>query len=120
MHLHVQLHEVPINNITLNVQFFQKGNGYRPFLYNNTMDLCEFFKHPKRFMFWKILYDCFRPYSNVNHTCPYDHDIIIENLILNTEMMTLIPFPENDYMIQLQFAAYDVYRAKVKVYLRIF
>uniref|UniRef100_A0A1I8P0L9 Uncharacterized protein n=1 Tax=Stomoxys calcitrans TaxID=35570 RepID=A0A1I8P0L9_STOCA len=120
LHLHVQLHELPINNITTNAQLFQKGNGYRPFLYNTTMNLCEFFKHPKRFMFWKIIYDNFKPYSNVNHTCPYDHDIIIDNITLNAEMMRLVPFPENDYMIQLQFAAYNVYRAKVKVYARIF
>ncbi|XP_059217516.1 uncharacterized protein LOC106088993 [Stomoxys calcitrans] len=120
MQLHVALHKTPINNISLHAQLFQRGMGYRPFMYNTTLDFCEFRKKPTRSMFWKIVFDMVSPYTNANHTCPYDHDIIIKDWSLQPDMFKLIPFPENDYMVMLQFGAYNIYRAKVKVYVRIF
>ncbi|XP_059217518.1 uncharacterized protein LOC131994706 [Stomoxys calcitrans] len=121
LHIHVELHQLPINNITTNGQLFHQGNIFRPYMYNTTVNLCEFFQYPKRQMFWKIIFDNFiMPFSNINHTCPYDHDIIMDNATLKAEAFRLIPFPNNDYMVQLKFAAYNVYRASVKIYFKIF
>lgn len=88
--LYVALHQVPVDNVTVrqcnvwknsnfpflqfNAALFRKGNnGYRPFMYNHTVDFCRFYKNPNRFMFWKIVFfNIVAPASNINHTCPYD------------------------------------------------
>ncbi|XP_075153572.1 uncharacterized protein LOC142227113 [Haematobia irritans] len=120
LNLHVVLHQVPVNNISLNAQLLQKGNGYRPFMYNDTMDFCKFLKNPSRFMFWKIVWtNAIRPFSNINHTCPYDHDIIVDNVVLKSEMFQLIPFPPNEYMVRLKVGAYNHYKAEVRIFFQI-
>ncbi|XP_075168143.1 uncharacterized protein LOC142240322 [Haematobia irritans] len=120
MNMYLELHDVPINNITVHAQFFHKGNGYRPFIYNNTMDFCEFLKKPSRYMFWKIFFNLLKPYSNLNHTCPINEDIIIKDMILSGDMLMPIPFPPNDYMVQLRVAAYNIYRIEVRAYASIY
>ncbi|XP_075159499.1 uncharacterized protein LOC142232734 [Haematobia irritans] len=112
LNLHVALHQLPVGNISFNGQLYHRGNGYRPFMYNDTIDFCSFVKKPSRNMIWKIIYEMFKPYTNINHSCPYNHDLIIDKWILKPEMFELIPFPENDYMVEIQAAAYNVYRAK--------
>ena len=48
----------------------KKYNGYKPFLINSTIDCCELVKkrnHP----LGNMIYDMFKHFSNINHTCPY-------------------------------------------------
>uniref|UniRef100_A0A1I8NL96 Uncharacterized protein n=1 Tax=Musca domestica TaxID=7370 RepID=A0A1I8NL96_MUSDO len=119
--VHVALHQVPVNNVSVNARFFRKGsNGYRLFMYNNTLDFCAFLKNPNRFMFWKIVFtNLILPFSNINHTCPFDHDIIVEKLILDSEMFKMIPFPADEYMAKVKVAAYNHFKAEIKAYLQI-
>ncbi|XP_073838103.1 uncharacterized protein [Musca autumnalis] len=121
LNIRVALHQVPVTNVTVNGQFFRKGsNGYRLFMYNNTVDFCAFLRNGNRFMFWKIIFSkLIQPFSNINHTCPFDHDIIVENLILDGEMFKLIPFQTDEYMINFRVAAYNHYKAEVRSYLTI-
>ncbi|XP_013117855.1 uncharacterized protein LOC106095156 [Stomoxys calcitrans] len=117
----VALHQIPVNNVSLNVQLLKKGNGYRPFMYNNTMDFCQFLKTPSRYMFWKIVFlRMVRPASNINHTCPFDHNIIVQNLILDSSMLDLIPFPADDYMMRFKVGAYNHYKAEVRAFIQIY
>uniref|UniRef100_A0A1I8PET1 MD-2-related lipid-recognition domain-containing protein n=1 Tax=Stomoxys calcitrans TaxID=35570 RepID=A0A1I8PET1_STOCA len=123
LNVHVQLHQVPVNNVTINAQLLRKGydNGYKPFMYNNTADFCQFLKSSSRYMFWKIIFfKIVRPISNINHSCPFDHDIIVKDLILDSSMLELMPFPTNEYMVRLKVAAYNHYKAEVRVYLSIY
>ncbi|XP_073841544.1 uncharacterized protein [Musca autumnalis] len=104
--------------ITINGQFFRKGNnGYRLFMYNSTTDYCRFVKNPNSHIFWKLIYrNAIVPSSNLNHSCPYDHDIIIDNLILDGSMFRLIPFPADEYMIGYRVSVHSRLRAEVKAY----
>ncbi|XP_058978967.1 uncharacterized protein LOC101900992 isoform X2 [Musca domestica] len=119
--LYVALHQVPVDNVTFNAALFRKGNnGYCPFMYNHTVDFCRFYKNPNRFMFWKIVFfNIVAPASNINHTCPYDHDIILEKLVLDSEMFKLIPFPADEYMVRVKIAAYNHYKAEIRAYIQI-
>ncbi|XP_065362089.1 uncharacterized protein LOC135955658 [Calliphora vicina] len=116
--LHVRLHQVPVNNVSFNAAFLVKGStqNYRPFLYNSTLDFCKFIKNSNRYPFWKIIYYIIKPASNINHTCPYNHDIIVKNLTLDSSMFKMIPFPSGDYLVILRVAAYNHYKAEVRAY----
>uniref|UniRef100_A0A1I8P909 MD-2-related lipid-recognition domain-containing protein n=1 Tax=Stomoxys calcitrans TaxID=35570 RepID=A0A1I8P909_STOCA len=92
----------PMNNIKINAQFHQRGS-FGPYIYNDTMSFCEFMKNPKRWMFWKIIWEAILPATNMNHSCPVNHDVIIKDLSLKEDMMTMIPFPPNTYQIRLRF-----------------
>ncbi|XP_059224999.1 uncharacterized protein LOC106093847 [Stomoxys calcitrans] len=60
-------------------------------------------KNPKHWMFWKLIFDAFSPYTNMNHTCPVNHDVIVKDLSLTTDMMQLLPFPPNTYQLRFRF-----------------
>lgn len=72
LYLHVQLFQVPVNNVSVNLDVYKRANGYRPFMFNITMDFCQFLINKKRIPFFKLLMDTIAVYSNINHTCPFD------------------------------------------------
>ncbi|XP_018783251.1 PREDICTED: uncharacterized protein LOC108965356 [Bactrocera latifrons] len=117
--LHVQLLQIPVNNVSVNLSFFKKASGYRPFLYNVTVDFCDFMANKKRYPILNICHGVILKDSNINHTCPYNHDIIVKNLVLRDDMFGRMPVPEGDYMFKLMVGAYNEWKADVKTYLSI-
>lgn len=47
-------------------------NGYRPFLYNISVDACKFLKNRKANPIANYFFDFIKEISNMNHSCPYD------------------------------------------------
>ncbi|XP_016950252.2 uncharacterized protein LOC108024687 [Drosophila biarmipes] len=45
--------------------------GWHPFLYDIRMDICQFFRNRRKFFISNLIYSFMKPYTNVNHTCPY-------------------------------------------------
>ncbi|XP_039964867.1 uncharacterized protein LOC126760999 [Bactrocera neohumeralis] len=117
--LHVRLFQLPVNNVSVNLAFFKKASGYRPFLYNVTVDFCGYMANKKRYPFLNIFHGAFLTKSNINHTCPYNHDIIIQNLILRDDMFGRLPVPAGEYMTKLMVGAYNEWKADVKAYFTI-
>lgn len=50
---------------------YKRFNGYRPFMYNVSIDACKFLKNPASNLVAKFYYEFLKSYSNINHTCPY-------------------------------------------------
>ncbi|XP_075167906.1 uncharacterized protein LOC142240072 [Haematobia irritans] len=118
LNIHVKLLQVPVNNVSINLSLWKKVNGYRPFLYNMTVDFCKFQRNRSRSPFLKIFFDLLLKDSNINHTCPFDHDIIVKKLVLNEDMFKLLPLPNGEYMFQLKVGAYNDWKADVKAYIQ--
>ncbi|XP_050332807.1 uncharacterized protein LOC126760997 [Bactrocera neohumeralis] len=117
--LHVRLFQIPVNNVSVNLAFFKKASGYRPFLYNVSVDFCSFMANKKRFPFLNIFHGVLKKDSNINHTCPYNHDIIVKNLVLRDEMFGRLPVPAGEYLFKLMVGAYNEWKADVKAYFTI-
>ncbi|XP_017065644.1 uncharacterized protein LOC108104212 [Drosophila eugracilis] len=103
----------------LNFALYKRLNGYLPFLYNITVDSCRFLKNTKSNLIADFFYSLLRPYSNLNHTCPYDHDLIIDKLptsFLNNQLTHILPLPEGQYMLRTNWIAYDILRGKIDFY----
>ncbi|XP_054732560.1 uncharacterized protein LOC129240654 [Anastrepha obliqua] len=114
--IHAKLFQIPVNNVTVNVRVFKKASGYRPFLYNVSADFCAFMAHRSRYPFLKVFFAAIAKDSNINHTCPYNNDIIVENLVLRDGMFGHFPVPEGDYMYKLMFGVYNEWKADVKAF----
>ncbi|KAI8115489.1 hypothetical protein CVS40_12196 [Lucilia cuprina] len=112
----VALHQVPVNNVSMNLDLQKKANGYRPFLYNASADFCHVMSSKNRFNFIGVIINLLGKDTNINHTCPYDHDIIVRNLILKDEMFRLLPLPSGDYLLNIRVAAYNDWKACIKIY----
>ncbi|XP_017039316.1 uncharacterized protein LOC108086787 [Drosophila ficusphila] len=118
--LKVKLYKIPVTKVTVKIQLLKRLNGYKPFLYNITVDACKFLKSQKINPVFGYFHGIFRDHSNMNHTCPYDHDIIVDKLtadIVNTQFTKVLPFPEGKYLFHSKWLAYGILRAEVDVYI---
>ncbi|XP_070135472.1 uncharacterized protein [Drosophila bipectinata] len=99
--VYAKIKQLPLNEVLLNLSLFRKLNGYRPFMYNVTVDFCSYMKNRKRYPWINIVHSIILNYSNINHSCPYNHDLIIADMVLNDAMLEKTPFPTGSYMFQL-------------------
>ncbi|KAH8412736.1 hypothetical protein KR009_005009, partial [Drosophila setifemur] len=119
MSLRVNLYKIPIAKAKVNFVLFKRMNGYRPFLYNVTVDGCRFLKNEKTNPVLGFLFGTFKKFSNINHSCPYAHDIVVHqfsNQFLNEKVTKVLPFPQGDYMVESNWYPYGILRAQVTIY----
>ncbi|XP_068152648.1 uncharacterized protein [Drosophila tropicalis] len=117
--LKVNLYKVPVTKIKVNLALWKRYNGYKPFLYNVTVDACKFLANPAKNPIANFLFGSFLPYTNANHLCPFNESIILDKLpidFLNHYLTKVLPFPLGDYGGFSNWYAYDVNRASVKLY----
>ncbi|XP_032574830.1 uncharacterized protein LOC116801138 isoform X1 [Drosophila sechellia] len=115
----VNLLKTPITKIKIRFGLYKRLNGYKPFLYNMTFDACRFLNSPNPNPVASYFYSWFKDYSNTNHSCPFDHDIVLDKMpyhSVNNMLTKILPFPEGKYMIEGHWIAYDIDRAITKFY----
>ncbi|KAM7344102.1 uncharacterized protein ACRADG_010933 [Cochliomyia hominivorax] len=121
VNIYVKLLKTPVENIVVNAALYVKSASlkYNPFFFNTTFNFCKFFENPNRLVFWKVALTIITQYSNVNHSCPYDHDLIVKNLIINSEKINNMPSMAGDYLIKIKAAVKNHYKGEVLLYFNI-
>ncbi|XP_016996820.2 uncharacterized protein [Drosophila takahashii] len=117
--LHIQNNQLPINTSVFTLTLFRRLNGYKPFLYNVTVDNCSFMKHKKRYPYFNLVHDAMRNFTNLNHTCPYSHDIIVNRMVLNDNMMAKLPLPTGFYKLKFNWKTGGVWRGVIEVFVEV-
>ncbi|KAH8362591.1 hypothetical protein KR200_008444, partial [Drosophila serrata] len=116
--LRVNLYKIPVKNFKVNIALYKRSNGLRPMSSNLTVDGCKALAGQK--IPWvKFLFSLFTEHSNLNHSCPFDHDIIVDKLpaqFVFQKFNSFIPFPEGDYVFSSNWIAYGINRANVRVH----
>ncbi|XP_016977667.1 uncharacterized protein LOC108043465 [Drosophila rhopaloa] len=116
-------YKLPIKRIKVNFGLYKRFNGYKPFLYNQTVDACLFLKNQKSNPVAKYFYDFLKGVSNLNHTCPYNHDVVIEKLstdIMNYHLTKVLAYPEGDYLLETHWTLNDIRSAVIQLYVSVF
>nr|XP_044250572.1 uncharacterized protein LOC108065872 [Drosophila takahashii] len=117
--LRVKLLRIPVTKVKVSLGLYKRLNGYKPFLYNITIDACKFLKNPKSNPVVTFFYEFFKGFSNLNHTCPFDHDLVVEKMTYGSvysHFTDKLHFPEGSYMMEWHWLAYDINRAVTKFY----
>ncbi|XP_022229548.2 uncharacterized protein LOC111078914 [Drosophila obscura] len=97
----------------------KRFNGYKPFLYNITVNACKLFVNPKFNPVAKFFYESVVTFTNMNHSCPYNHDIIFDRVtveFINDRFTKILPFPEGDYLIESYWSSSGSPFVVTKVY----
>ncbi|XP_002020414.2 uncharacterized protein LOC6595060 [Drosophila persimilis] len=119
MSLKVNLYKIPITKVKVNFSLLKRFSGYKPFLYNFTVDACKFLSNRKPNPVVTYFHELFRAHSNMNHTCPFDHDIVLDKLstkFVDQKFTEVLPFPHGDYQLHTSWHAYGINRAEVDIY----
>ncbi|XP_017078310.1 uncharacterized protein LOC108112677 [Drosophila eugracilis] len=117
--VYVKLFKLPVSDVKVDFGLYQRLNGYKPFLYNFTVDACKFFKNQKSNPVGSYFYEFFRETSNLKYSCPYNHDIVVDKVsteLFNHRLTKILPFPEGEYMVQMNWHAYGINRGIFKIY----
>ncbi|KAH8321776.1 hypothetical protein KR067_000912 [Drosophila pandora] len=115
-YFYLKLLELPVENVWINWSIYRRYNGYQPFMYNISTDFCQLMKNLNKLSFESLVIGAIMTKSNLNHTCPYNHDIILDNLEFTDDLLKNLPLPQGDYKIQLRFATYKIWRVQVTVF----
>ncbi|XP_022229040.1 uncharacterized protein LOC111078582 [Drosophila obscura] len=115
----VNLFKVPVTRVKVNFALLKRYSGYKLFLYNITVDACKVLANRKSNPVFVFIHDMFSSYSNMNHSCPFDHDLVVDKVsvgFINRHFTEVLPFPEGEYLFQSNWFAYNVKRAEVNFY----
>ncbi|KAH8328252.1 hypothetical protein KR067_007250 [Drosophila pandora] len=122
--VYLKFFKLPIKAISINFSVFKKLSGYHPFLFNVTVDLCHFLKHPNRFNVFYYFYGAMKPFLNLNHSCPLNvsilytfDDFILKDFVLSDQMFSKIPVPVGSYMFLITMITENVVRGTITSYL---
>ncbi|XP_062127116.1 uncharacterized protein LOC133839534 [Drosophila sulfurigaster albostrigata] len=82
---------------------FKKGGSlsYQPWLYSASIDGCRFVKRPYH-PIALIVYRLFKPFSNLNHTCPYEGSILVKGFYLRWNILPNA-IPTGEYMLSMNW-----------------
>ncbi|KAH8390703.1 hypothetical protein KR215_010657, partial [Drosophila sulfurigaster] len=101
-----------------NISLFRRFSGFRPFMFNKTIDFCKFMANSNsKLSFEKLVLGSISQFSNLNHSCPYTKDLIIRNLVLKDEFLNFLPLPSGEYKIQILLAFYNIWVSKTDVHI---
>lgn len=71
------------------------SNVYRPFIPKRYEDFCGYMRKDKTNIFLTLFYPLLLPYTNINHTCPYEpgvYDVNIPDMPTNAfDLIDLLP-----------------------------
>ncbi|KAH8380224.1 hypothetical protein KR009_009569, partial [Drosophila setifemur] len=115
--MHCKVYKLPVTNADVSVSLLKKSNGYRPFLFNQTLDYCYYMRNPQAYPLIYSMHKAFMPYSNINHSCPYEHDLIMSNLIYKEDDLKDLPLPTGDYMIRIGVRTQKILRGFFKIFI---
>ncbi|KAH8261686.1 hypothetical protein KR044_013457 [Drosophila immigrans] len=115
--VHLKLHVLPIDSVSINLSFWRRYNSFQPFLHNSSIDFCKFVKQSKKLSFERLVLDAISSRSNLNHSCPYAHDIIVDNLVFSDTFLQRLPLPAGEYKIQMLFGTENIWRIQVDIFI---
>ncbi|XP_020814922.1 uncharacterized protein LOC110189235 [Drosophila serrata] len=97
-----------VHNVHMRLELFKRANGWRPFLYNISFNLCDFLSKRNN-MIVGLGYEYIKPYIPItNYTCPFKvykgHLIKVTDLEFDIEKFRVrFPIETGEYALQLSF-----------------
>ncbi|XP_016964803.3 uncharacterized protein LOC108034429 [Drosophila biarmipes] len=122
--MELTLYKLPISNMMIKVEPMRHGSGYRPFFMSMKYDFCKYMRNPNlgSLIFLRDLHLTFINATNLNHTCPYDHNISITKFWtgdLEAAFLKYLPVPNGDYAMYSTWSSSNIPRLFVNIYFKI-
>ncbi|KAH8251838.1 hypothetical protein KR038_009357, partial [Drosophila bunnanda] len=104
----------PVHDVIIKAQLMKKANGYKPWLYSVNFDGCQFFRRRNNALI-RIVWELFREYSTLNHSCPYVGLQQVKDFYLRSEKLPT-PIPTGDYLLLIDWLFNKKPQAATNVY----
>ncbi|KAH8414241.1 hypothetical protein KR215_000981, partial [Drosophila sulfurigaster] len=104
----------PTDSISIRMQVMKKANGYKPWVFDTTFDACKFMKN-KSNKAVKVVFDLFKDFSTINHSCPYVGRNGLMGFYPAPDKLQL-PLPTGDYLILISWNFYNSLQFVTNIY----
>ncbi|ALC41915.1 CG33632, partial [Drosophila busckii] len=114
--IHSHIYKYPVDNATVQFNLAKRETKQLYRYLNATLDVCKFLKYRSN-PFANFIFSTFQHYTNVNHTCPYDHDLVLNKLpvhYVNNVVQNVLP--DGRYVLTSIWQSYKIVRAEISVY----
>ncbi|XP_068148004.1 uncharacterized protein [Drosophila tropicalis] len=91
---------------------FRRRGYFTQAIYKYEVDVCSFLRNKKRNPLANAFYDFLQlaTHSNMNHTCPYNHDLILDRFRVDKNLKFNLPVEKGDYTVDITLYTYNVLR----------
>nr|NP_001036743.1 uncharacterized protein Dmel_CG33721 [Drosophila melanogaster]ABI31194.1 uncharacterized protein Dmel_CG33721 [Drosophila melanogaster] len=119
--LKANMYEVPITNASAKLQISRRFRSYMPITIAASIDVCKYMAYKKNLAnpMLRLFEEITKKYTNTNHKCPYDHDLIIDRLpskYLSEHFTNILPLPPGDYSFNSIWYSRNIERATISIY----
>ncbi|TDG51663.1 hypothetical protein AWZ03_001723 [Drosophila navojoa] len=112
----VKLLKEPVTNATVRLELRHRGYD-KPVLYSFAVDACRFMSASNRNVlanaFYKFLK--FDVYTNLNHSCPFRDELIIDHLRFDENFNFPVPMSLGNYKLMSYWYTYNVLRLTIQL-----
>ncbi|KPU80752.1 uncharacterized protein Dana_GF27444 [Drosophila ananassae] len=109
---------LPTQGSKIRLKVFKRESGFKPWLLDTTVDGCRYMRKTYNPLA-KLVYKMVKEFTNVNHSCPYVGDQIVNGLYIKPELI-ILPFPSGTYMISLKWFFNQMHQLDTNVTFEIF
>ncbi|XP_032578762.1 uncharacterized protein LOC116801718 [Drosophila sechellia] len=109
--LKANIYEVPITNESAKLQISRRFRSYMPITIAASQNLAN--------PMLRLLEEITTNYTNTNHKCPYDHDLVVDRLpsqFLSEHFTNILPLPPGDYSFNSIWYSKNIERATICIY----
>ncbi|KAH8259273.1 hypothetical protein KR026_001550, partial [Drosophila bipectinata] len=88
-----------VDKVLMRVEILKRANGWRPFLYDISVDMCDFLVKRNNPIL-NIAFSLLKPYLNTNYSCPLkpNETLFCDNLIWDLDKFRVrFPFETGEY-----------------------
>ncbi|XP_030570156.1 uncharacterized protein LOC115769478 [Drosophila novamexicana] len=109
----------PVDDITINLALYRITKTYRMPIINETIDYCAFSSQSfaSRLFNYAVL-PVFKN-SNMNFSCPFQPDVIVNGTVSDNSLITEIPAPKGNYIFNFRLAAFKKWKVDIKIYSKV-
>uniref|UniRef100_A0A1I8NWB5 MD-2-related lipid-recognition domain-containing protein n=1 Tax=Stomoxys calcitrans TaxID=35570 RepID=A0A1I8NWB5_STOCA len=109
----LRLLQLPLANVIVTTEIYYQTS----LLTNRTIDGCTFLKNRRRNPSFVLIYNLIEKNSNVNHTCPFNHDLRVYDIAPKKFAM---PLPTGKYIIKSGYTVSDKKRFQFDFTMKVF
>ncbi|XP_073813068.1 uncharacterized protein [Musca autumnalis] len=120
INVNFQLLKRPVNQADFLLRMRRRGDIGGKALYEYNVDICEFLSRNRRKPLANLFYNFFelQRTSNLNHSCPFDHDIIVKGCRVNSKLIEVLPIDSGEYIVWTSWNIFGRPIAEVEILLK--
>ncbi|XP_067633972.1 uncharacterized protein [Eurosta solidaginis] len=118
--VHLKLSQVIVTKVKVSLFLKRRNDQQNRSILEYHIDGCAFFRNKRRNLLAELFYNFLgiKTHSNMNHTCPYDHDVYIDHYTINNK--ATFPIPVGSYGIYTQWELNGVRQIDANLFIEAF